>query len=159
MARETEVNGANARSAAPRAVVENIGEFVHDVVTLSELQSKLFVADLKDFRSGTVAPGSLMGLASVLFVGCVPVLLMGIAWLLVDYDVLAPGWAFLAAGSGGAIVAGLMALTGWLIFRRQLAILDRSRAELEKNVTWIKSVLKHSGRTPRDPHLVINRPK
>ncbi len=159
MARETEVNGANARSAAPRAVVENIGEFVHDVVTLSELQSKLFVADLKDFRSGTVAPGSLMGLASVLFVGCVPVLLMGIAWLLVDYDVLAPGWALLAAGSGGAIVAGLMALTGWFIFRRQLAILDRSRAELEKNVTWIKSVLKHSGRTPRDPHLVINRPK
>lgn len=158
MARETQVGNGNGRSTpAPRAVVENLGEFAHDVVTLSELQAKLLVADLNDLKSGAVTPLGIIGLAAVVALGCVPVLLMGIAWMLVDYDVLSRGWAFLAAAAGGILLAIVLGAAGWLGFRRQLAVLERSRTELARNVTWIKSVLKHSGRTWRDPREVIPR--
>jgi hypothetical protein len=149
------MNG-NGKSAAPRAVVENLGEFVHDVMTLSELQAKLLVADLKDFRSGAIMPAGLMALAAIVALGSVPVLLMGIAWMLVDYNVLSTGWAFLAATAIGLIAATVLGGVGWLLFRRQLSALERSQVELERNITWIKSVLKHSGRTTRDPKVVIS---
>ncbi len=155
MAYETQMNGANGRTPAPRAVVENLGEFLHDVVTLGELQTKLFTADVRDFKSGALVPIALMGLAGVLALGCLPVLLTGLAWLLVDYDVLQRGWAFLVAAAGGLAVTAILGAVGWFWFRRQLAVLSRSQVELERNITWIKSVLKHSGRTPRDPRVVI----
>jgi hypothetical protein len=148
-------NGSNGRTAAPRAVVENLSDFLHDVVTLSELQAKLFVADLKDFRSGATMPAALLGAAAVVALGTVPVLLMAIAWLLIDYDVLRPGWAFLAAAGVGLALAALLGGVGWYAFRRRLAVLERSQIELERNITWFKSVLKHSGRTTRDPNVVI----
>jgi hypothetical protein len=148
------MNG-NGRSAAPRAVMENLGEFVHDVVTLSELQAKLLVADLKDFRSGATIPAGLMALAAIVTLGTMPVLLMGVAWMLVNYAGWAEGWAFLAAAAIGLVTAAVVGAVGWLLFRRQWAALERSQVELERNITWIKSVLKHSGRTTRDPKVVI----
>jgi hypothetical protein len=149
------MNG-NGRTAAPRAVVENLGEFVHDVVTLSELQARLLVADLKDFRSGATVPAGLMALAAIVALGTVPVLLMGVAWMFVNYGGLAEGWAFLAATAIGLMTAAVLGGVGWLLFRRRLAALERSQVELERNITWIKSVLKHSGRTTRDPKVVIS---
>jgi hypothetical protein len=158
MAHQTQMNG-NGRQAAPRAVVENLGEFAHDVVTLAELQAKLFIADVQTFKSGVVFPTALMAGAGILALGCIPVLLMGVAWLLVDYQVLSRGWAFLVSTAAGLILAGIMGAIGWASFRRQLNILERSQVELERNITWIKSVLKHSGRTTRDPNVVIPRTK
>lgn len=155
MAYQTEMSGSNGRTAAPRAVVENFGEFMHDVVTLGELQAKLFVADMRDFKSGAVAPMALMGVAFVLALGCAPVLLMGLAWLLVDLELLQRGWAFLVAALAGLLLTATLGATGWFWFRRHLAVLNRSQIELERNITWIKSVLKHSGRTTRDPYVVI----
>jgi uncharacterized membrane protein YqjE len=159
MAREAKMNTGNGRApAAPRAMVDNLSDFAHDVVTLSELQVKLLAADLNDLKSGAVTPLALMGLAAVVALGAVPVLLMAVAWLLVDYDVLARGWAFLAAAGGGLVLALVMGLAGFSWLPRQLAVLERSRVELDRNVTWIKSVLKHSGRTSRDPREVIPHP-
>lgn len=152
------MNGGNGRStAAPRAVVENLGEFTHDVLTLSELQVKLFAADFKDLKSGAVTPLALMGLAAVVALGAMPVGLMGVAWMLIDHQVLSAGWAFLLSAAGGLLLAAILGVTGWIWFRRQLAVLERSQTELARNVTWIKSVLKHSGRTWRDPREVIPR--
>lgn len=165
MAYQTQVkNGAhgtngNGRTAAPRAVVENFGDFVHDVVTLSELQAKLLAADLKDFRAGATVPAALMAAAGIVALGCVPVLLMAVAWLLVDYRVMSHGWAFLTSTGVGLLLAGVLGGVGWFSFRRHLAALQRSQVELERNITWIKSVLKHSGRTPRDPNVVISGTK
>ncbi|MBW3598052.1 MAG: phage holin family protein [Planctomycetes bacterium] len=148
------MNHGNGR-AAPRAVVENLSDFAHDVLTLSELQVKLLAADLNDIKSGAVAPLGLMGLAAVLGLGAVPVVLMGVAWLLVEYDVLSQAWAFLISAGGGLLIALILGLAGWLWLRRQLAVLERSRLELDRNLTWVKSVLKHRGRTTRDPGVVI----
>jgi hypothetical protein len=149
------MNGSNGRTAAPRAVVDNLSDFLHDVVTLSELQAKLFLTDLKDFQSGATLPAALMGAAAVVGLGCVPVLLMAVAWLLIDYEVLTHGWAFLVAAGIGLGAAALLGGAGWFALRRQLAVLERSKLELERNITWFKSVLKHSGRTTRDPNVVI----
>jgi hypothetical protein len=148
-------NGTNGRTAAPRAVVENLSDFLHDVVTLSELQAKLFVADLKDFRSGAAVPAALLGAGAIVALGCIPVLLMAIAWLLIDYEILSHGWAFLAATGVGVLLAAVLGIAGWALFRRNLSVLERSQLELERNITWFKSVLKHSGRTTRDPNVVI----
>jgi hypothetical protein len=162
MADQTKIvgsSGTNGRTGAPRAVVENLSDFLHDVVTLSELQAKLFVADVNDFRSGAIVPGALLGAAAIIALGCVPVLLMAIAWLLIDYEVLSQGWAFLAATGIGVLLAVVLGITGWVLFRRNLAVLERSQLELQRNITWFKSVLKHSGRTTRDPNVVIRSAK
>jgi len=133
--------------APATAVVNNLAEFGHDFATLAELQTKLAVIDLKETAGHAALPAGALAAALVLLLGSVPVLLIGVAELIVDYTTITLGWALLLTAGvalGLAIVIGAL---GASRIGASFASLQRSREELTRNVAWIKTVLAYSGRS------------
>ena len=138
-------NGAN-NHASPLTLVGNIADFGNDIATLAELQAKLAVLDAKEATGRATLPAIALGAGLAIAIGSVPVLLIGLA------DLVAAN-SRLSAGSARLIVGGLtLALAlgvGFFGLRGSMASLDsfrRSKEELTRNLSWIRTVLVYSGR-------------
>ena len=138
-------NGVRINSPA-ESMIGNIAEFGNDLATLGELQAKLAVIDLKETVGRALVPAILAVSALLLVLGSLPVLLLGVAWLLITKAGMNEGWAMLATAGVALILAGILAFLAIPALRRSFASLDRSREELARNVAWIKTVLAYSGR-------------
>ena len=137
------MNGQNGSAASlPRSVAKNARELGHDVVSLAELQLQLLANDCRESARSVVLPGSLILMGATLAAGCVPVALAGTAELLIHGAGLSPAAAFFSVAAAGAIVAGGIALVGWRALRGALRPFRQSRDELNRNVTWIKNMLR-----------------
>ncbi|HWE37593.1 MAG TPA: phage holin family protein [Isosphaeraceae bacterium] len=150
MADQATVNVGNGRgvpiNAPTEAVVGGVADFGNDLATLVELQAKLIAIDLKVAVDRATMPLVVAAVGAVLALGALPVVLLGVAELLVQYAGLPRGWAYLLVG-GLAIV--LAAVAAWLMLPRLKASLEsfrRSREELTRNVSWIRTVLVRSGK-------------
>jgi hypothetical protein len=132
-------NNERERSPDVTRVGGDIGELFDDISTLVELQFKLFGVDLKAAAKRAVAPIGLAAFGLVFLLGCVPVLLMGIAWVLVEQAEWSTGPALLAAAGAAALLGGASMAVGGLLLRNAGSTLDRSRAELSENIRWIKA--------------------
>lgn len=137
----------------PQAVglVGNIAEFGNDVATLAELQAKLAVHDAKDCVGKATLPVIMLVVAGALALGSVPIILLGVASLIVRSSTLAPGAAQLLVGVAAVAIAGVTALIAWQSFGASLGSFRRSREELVRNISWIRTVLVHSGRMASRP--------
>jgi len=137
--------------ASPGSLVGNIAEFGNDVATLAELQAKLTVYDAKDCLNRATVPLAVIGVAAVLALGSIPVLLIGLADLIASGTKLSPEAARLIVGLvvlASAGLAGFMALKASL---RSLESFRRTNEELTRNISWIRTVLVHSGRSVARP--------
>lgn len=132
----------NGRQTGTRQVTRNVSELAHDVITLAELQAQLLACDLRDGKSRAIGPIVSMAAGLILALGTMPVLLMGIGWLLVNHAGWSEGAALLVAGGGGLVVSGGLAWFGWRRLKAALAIIARSRNELAENIRWLKGTLK-----------------
>lgn len=122
-----------------------ISELAHDVVTLAELQLKLMRLDVQESAQRMIGPSVAMVVAGVVVFGCVPVLLLGLAFLLAETTSLSIAGGSLIAGTLGLLAAGV---TGYLAYRRLRCCsvqLDRSRKELTQNVNWIMKAVRSPG--------------
>ena len=132
--------------ASPLTLVGNIADFGNDIATLAELQSKLALLDAKEAASRATWHVIALGVGLVVAIGSVPVALIGLADLIASSAKLSAGTARLIVG----LVALSLALgVGYLGTRGTLASLDsfrRSREELTRNLSWIRTVLVYSGR-------------
>ena len=143
------VNGGprvNIDSPLTGGVLGNLAEFASDCTTLLELQSRLAVEDLKDSAARAVVPvgGAAFGVALAL--GALPVALLGVGELVVQYGGLTRGWSYVIVAVAALVLGGLSA---WLFGSRIGASFEsfhRSREELTRNLAWIKTVLSYSGR-------------
>ena len=133
---------ANGHQPSPRRVMtKNVRELAHDAVTLGELQVELLKLDASDWSQRLVPP--LLALAATLGValGTLPVLLQVLAYALIE----GAGWSawlsFLVAGIAGLVLAALLGTIGWTRLRASFDVFQRSRDEMQKNVTWLKQVL------------------
>jgi hypothetical protein len=127
----------------------NMTDLAHDVVTLLELQANLFKLDVKDtIRRSIVAVVVLLGGLFVL-IACLTVALASAGYLLVEQAGLSYAASFCLSAVGGAILSGLMFVSGWLGLRRAFGTASRSRQEFERNLAWFKRVLKQ--RVPTHP--------
>jgi uncharacterized membrane protein YqjE len=149
MADQATVNRGNGVpiNAPATAVVSNLAEFGNDFATLAELQAKLAVIDLKETAGRAVVPVGLLVGALVLLLGSVPVLLIGVAELIVRYTSIGHDVALLLTAGGTlalALVIGALAVPR---LRKSFENLQRSREELIRNVSWVKTVLTYSGRS------------
>ena len=138
-------NGTN-NHASPLTVVGNIADFGNDIATLVELQAKLAALDAKECAARAKIPLIALGSGVILALGCLPVILIGLADLIASNTKLSAGSARLIVGLvalAGAGVAGFFGLKGSM---RSLDGFRRSREELTRNLSWVRTVLIYSGR-------------
>ncbi len=147
MADQTTLNNHNASeiNAPADGVVGNIAEFVNDISTLGELQFKLGMLDLKEATGRATTPSVLLGVGALLVVAGVPVVLLGVAELIATAGV-PRGWAFVLTGLTSLVIAGVMALLAIKGLGHSFTSFRRSRDELTRNLSWVKTVIVYSGR-------------
>jgi uncharacterized membrane protein YqjE len=133
-------------TSLPEGVVGGIAEFGNDMATLVELQAKLALIDLKQATAKAILPiaFSVIGLALVL--ASLPVILLGVALLLAALLHISEGWAMLLTGAPVLVISGVVVAIAGMRVRNSFDSFQRSRDELVRNLSWIRTVLVHSGR-------------
>jgi len=137
------------QASAATGVRNGVGELLHDVVSLAELQTQLLAVDARESVDKAKTPIVLLGVGIAVGLGAVPVLLLSLAEALVsllDWD---RALAYLVSGLIGAAIAGGAVYAGLQQFGAVFAVFDRSRVELSENVRWIKYALTRGRRPPR----------
>jgi hypothetical protein len=145
MVDQAQITPAGRSDSPPRAVARNTAEFVHDVVSLVELQTSLLKIDVQQCLAKMVVPGAVAAVGAVLVLSCMPILLASVALLMVELA----GWThaqafFFALGCGLVIGGGACLWAAWRL-RSSFNDLARSREEFSQNVAWVKQVLKRLG--------------
>ena len=136
----TSMNGKG--ELPPRAVARNTAEFLHDLVTLGELQGKLLLVDCRQGMRQLLVPIATLVVGLVVAIGCVPVALAALALAIVETTELK-----LAESLGIALAVGLAAgaaltMGAYLWLRHGFTFLERSYYEWGRNRLWAKDTLK-----------------
>jgi hypothetical protein len=128
-------------------VLGSLSEFGNDVATLVELQAKLAAIDFKESAERATIPLAIVGAGLIVLLGSVPVLLFGIAALLATWLNIAPGWALVLVAVVALAGSGTAVAIGGRKFPPSLVSFRRSRDELNRNLSWLRTVLVLSGRS------------
>ncbi|MEJ7639358.1 MAG: phage holin family protein [Singulisphaera sp.] len=146
MANQASVNLDGSPVNQPEGVVGNIAEFGNDVMTLVELQAQLAALDFKEVMSRATIPLVLIVVGLAILLASLPVALLGVAFLVASALSMSTGWGILLTAVVAAVLAAVVAAVA---FTRLLSSLDsfrHTREELVRNVSWLRTVLVHSGR-------------
>ncbi len=122
-----------------------LGTLLHDLISLVELQARLFLKDFADLSSGAILPVVMLIGGIVLAFASAPVLLLTLGWCLVEIASM-PLWAAMATSVlfGGIIPAGLLMAFGLKTLKEKASVLERSTGELKENTRWLKHRIKAS---------------
>jgi Putative Actinobacterial Holin-X, holin superfamily III len=139
---------ASTAESGANAVVTNVAGFGEDLLNLAELQSRLAAAEGRQNVDIVKTGGALIAAGLIVAVASLPVGLVGIAELLVSEMGLKRGYALLAVAAVAILIAGscLGLAASW--FRRNRLGFPLSGEELARNVNWVRTVLRQSGRMP-----------
>jgi hypothetical protein len=142
-----------ARTAEPN-VAASFSDLTHDVIELAELQTQLLALDIKKSAGNARLAIALCVVGLCMLLGCLPVLLILLAEVLVD----AAGWSraasFAVAALVGLVASGVTLALGYARIKKGVIALERSRDELNRNITWLKSTLRSHG--PAHPRPVAS---
>lgn len=145
MVHQTKIAELNGQSEeASQGFAGDVGAFANDVLTLTELQSQLLVADARECSRLALVPSLILLGGLALGLACFPIALVTVAIGLVQWLEISHFTAFLIVAVAGATCSVLLSLFGWMQFRQRAAILRRSRDELVRNLRWIKRVLERN---------------
>lgn len=118
-----------------------IARLAHDLIELIELQFQLLAVDLREGKSRAILPLVLAAIAMLLFLGALPVMLVGASWLLVSLTNLSVPAAFLIVGVAALAVSVILGLAAYYKLKQVARIFVRSQRELKSNLNWIKRTL------------------
>ena len=153
MANQTSVNPDLAHmEPSPGSMVGNIAEFGNDIATLVELQAKLVMYDSKECVHRATYPLIFLVGGAAVALSCLPILLLGTADLLHELTKW-PDWATRMLVAVGALL--IAAVVAYLSLREATSSINsfrRSAEEFTRNLSWVRTVLVHSGRA-------VSRPK
>ncbi len=144
MADQTSVKSGDGRS---NGVVGSITELGNDVATLAELQAKLAALDFKESVEHAVLPLGVVAAGLAVLLGGIPVLLLGVATLLASWWKINEGWTLVLVALVVILLAGAAVVVAGMKLPRRFQSFRRSREELFRNLSWIRTVLVHSGRS------------
>jgi hypothetical protein len=136
------------RSDEP-TVADSVSGMAHDAIELGELQTQLLICDVKS-SAKRARTSLILGVGGAcLVLSSLPIVLIALAELLNDQMELprAAGYA-LAAALGLLLSTGLLALA-YVRIRSGIVTLERSRKELNRNISWFKSQLSKSRQRER----------
>lgn len=131
----------------PEGVVGSLTEFGNDVAELTALQAQLAAMDLREAVGRTALPAAVGVVALVTAIGCVPVALIGLAYVIAAQADWSLGTALLATAGGALVLAIVAALIAVRAVVRGAESFRRTREELQRNLAWIRTVVVHSGRS------------
>ena len=136
------------RNGPPQAVSgglrKDVCDFAHDVLTLAELQAQLLVTDIKESSQSARLPSLLLFCGVMFGMACAPIALVALALFAVEIFNVSYAFGFLMTAMVGAALSGTMCAFGAYRLRNCFKVLNRSRQELECNVSWMKNLLSPS---------------
>jgi hypothetical protein len=145
MVDQTSVNpstNGNAAEAPPQAVARTSMEFLHDLLTLCELQTKLIGVDLQSGLDRLLLWAGILIAGLCVALACVPLCLAAVALGVAEYGHFSLAQAFgISVFSGLLLAAGLVGLAV-IRLRSTVNVFDRSWAEWRQNVRWAKDTLR-----------------
>jgi len=103
--------------------------------------------DLSEALRKALIPLTLMVVGALFILGALPVLLFGVAELIVSAFNIKIGWALLLTSITTIVLAGAVFAICAFRIPDALSGFRRSREELQRNLAWIRTVLVHSGRS------------
>ncbi|HET6327945.1 MAG TPA: phage holin family protein [Planctomycetaceae bacterium] len=147
MSNRLQENGHSAGGSAARSV----GQILHDIVTLGQLQAQLFLLDARDAGVKVQRPILALAAGAVLAICSVPIALIGIAFLLIDVAHLSRLAAFWITFVFAVFVAASLIAYAIAWLRKPPGLFAYSREELGNNIERVKEMLHNSGSgsTPR----------
>lgn len=128
------------------SVVGSVAGFGNDVAGLIELQAKLAALDLREAVQQGRLPLVFVTVGLLLLLASLPVLLLGLAYLLATALAIHLGWAMLLTAGVALAIAVSVVITAGSRLGRSLGTFRRSREELVRNLSWVRTVLLLSGR-------------
>ena len=146
MASQASVNGG-FRTRPVEGVISSIGELTGDIASLAELQAKLTLIDAREAASRATWPTIVLVASAAALVAAVPVLMIGLAFVLANAFGIGQGAALLIVGGVVAVIAGAIAFLSLREFLHSFESFRRSNEELVRNVNWIKTVLAQSAKS------------
>ena len=148
MAHQTTVgNGRLDHDAPTKAVARGVGELGADILQLAELQAQLAKEDLAVTARGMVKPAICVAVSAVFAVASLPIVLVAVAELIVQYTELTRGWSYLIV-SLATLVTSLAAIFASRGMFQGFSTFDRSRQELTNNLQWLKTMWKKPSKRP-----------
>jgi len=149
MADQASVNQSRGNgNGGGESVVGSIAGFGTDVANLADLQLKLATLDFNEATAKATLPLSLLVGGLVVLLGSVPVAIAGAALLIASALGISLGLTLLLTAIVVMIAAGASVAFAGLRLTRSFEVFRRSREELVRNISWIRTVLVQSGRTP-----------
>jgi Putative Actinobacterial Holin-X, holin superfamily III len=135
-----------ATSPSAGQVASNVAGFGENLLNMAELQVRMSAIELRQnvealrIVAAVGLTGAIMALASL------PIVLAGIAELLVNRLGLSRGSAFLIVGFTTLGLGSLCIISAGLWISRKRLGFPLSAEELARNLSWVRTVLRLSGR-------------
>jgi len=140
MSSQAQVNGSQT-GATVDDVTTHISSLAYDLITLAELQAKLLYVDAREAGSRSAASAVSLAAMAVLGLSSIPVLLFGLAELLVQYAHWGRGVSCLVVAGVGVLIAGIAGFLCIQRLRTVLSVFSRSHQELYANLEFVKSLV------------------
>jgi hypothetical protein len=144
MVAETTMKPVPSRSI--EGMVEGLGSFSENLLSLATLQAQLAATDARESAARAMPAAIALGVAVPILVASTIVLLAAVALELARATGASLSAALFLTALLGACLAAALAVLALKQGRKSLEAFRRSREELERNVAWIRTVLVHSGR-------------
>lgn len=125
-----------------RELQSSTRRLAHDIVTLADLQLQLFRADGREMARQAAPKLILAGAGLVIAASSLPLLMVGLAYALVESAGF-PIWAaMLTSAVIGIIIGAIAVVVGIKRLQPLSGIWQRSTGELRENVEFLKETLK-----------------
>jgi hypothetical protein len=137
---------ADGKEPNASTMVSNVAGFGENLLTLGELQVRLTAKELvQNYLAARTAVGVALA-GFVIAVASLPIILLGIAELLASELAMKRGYALLSVAGAAILIGGVsLAFAGSWLRRKRLSF-SVSGEELTRNLNWVRTVLRYSGR-------------
>jgi len=136
----------NGASSSIDGVIDGIGDLGNNVFTLATLQARLAAMDLREMVAQVIPAAVSVAILLPLFFAGFTALLFGLAyWLSVSFQLSLPV-TMAIVGVLAIVLSAVLAFFAWNRFNASLTAFRRSREELDRNVAWLGTIIKQSGR-------------
>jgi uncharacterized membrane protein YqjE len=141
MDHQATLNGSPRRDSSAKALAHNMAKIAHDMITIAELQGRLFAVDLRAVRKEVLRGLGMWVAGFGLLVAALPTALIGTGLWLADIAHLPMAAGLLWVAFGAVLLVAGLFTCGWWQMNRQRTGLRRSSKELGTNLAAMRQVL------------------
>ena len=141
-------SGANVVDPSASGMMNSVAGFGENLLTLAELQTRLTAIEIRQNLDSVKNGGALFVAGSILAIASLPVVMVGLAELLVSELGMKRGYALLSAATTAIVIAiaCMVVARSWL--RKKPFGFPLASEEFARNMNWLRTILRHSGRWP-----------